>query len=243
MLTVEVAESAMQPGGTVSTAARWSLRGRGIERIVLKARAAPTQSVIAPPLATPLRTPTHTHTHTPMRRTIQSFVFADVTGFSRMPEEYTPVFVDVFLSAVRRVMDGLRESPADANTRGDGLYFVFNSPFSAAEFASSLLAAVRSIDWLSLGLPSTTTVRIGLHTGPAYRTHDPVMNKSTFYGSHVNRAARLEAIVQPGQIFTTESFAATLAALSETPFRCDYIGYMPLPKRFGAAALYRLVSA
>ena len=233
MLTVEAAGSVTLPGGTVSTAERWSMRGGDIERIVLKASTASTRSDIAPPLTNPV--------HTPLRRTIQSFVFADVTGFSRMPEEYTPAFVDVFLSAVRRVMDGLRESPIDANTRGDGLYFVFDSPCGAAEFASSLLAAVRTIDWLSLGLPAATTVRIGLHTGPAYRTHDPVMNKATFYGSHVNRTARLEAIVQPGQMFTTESFAATLAALNETPFRCDYIGYMPLPKRFGAAALYRLV--
>lgn len=235
MLTVEGEGSATLPGGTVSTAARWALRGWDIERIVLKAGAAQNQSVIAAPHTTP--------TQTPLRRTIQSFVFADVTGFSRMPEEYTPAFVDAFLSAVRRVMDGLRESPADANTRGDGLYFVFDSPYGAAEFASSLLAAVRSIDWLSLGLPSATTVRIGLHTGPAYRTHDPVMNKATFYGSHVNRAARLEAIVRPGQIFTTESFAATLAAVSDTSFSCDYIGYMPLPKQFGVAALYRLATA
>lgn len=237
LLTVEREGSATLPGGTVSTAARWSRRGWDIERILLKASVAPTQRAIAQPLAPP------PPAYTPMRRTIQSFVFADVTGFSRMPEEYTPAFVDAFLSAVRRVMDGLRESPADANTRGDGLYFVFDSPYGAAEFAASLLAAVRSIDWLSLGLPSTTTVRIGLHTGPAYRTHDPVMNKATFYGSHVNRAARLEAIVRPGQIFTTESFAATLAAVSDTSFSCDYIGYMPLPKQFGVAALYRLATA
>ncbi len=231
MLTVEARGSHLTIGGTVSTASRWSKQGWISERIELNSNfsavgGAETSSVPKLPGVS--------------QRRMQSFVFADVTGFSKMREEYTPKFVDSFLTTVRRILDVLEQPPADANTRGDGLYLVFDTPDGAAEFATSLLAAIRTIDWIALELPRDTTVRIGLHIGPAYRTFDPVMNKNTFYGTHVNRTARLEAIVQPGQIFATEAFAASIAAKGERNFRCEYIGEMQLAKDFGVAPLYRV---
>jgi adenylate cyclase len=74
-----------------------------------------------------------------------------------------------------------------------------------------------------------------------FQTFDPVMGKPTFYGTHVNRAARLEPVVQPGHIFATEAFAASLMASGEARYACHYIGAMPLAKQFGIARLYRLV--
>lgn len=231
LLTVEARGSDMLIGGTVSTASRWSEQGWISERIELNSSlsvlgGAESESV--------------PQVHGLSQRRMQSFVFADVTGFSKMPEAYTPKFVDTFLTTVRRILDALKQPPADVNTRGDGLYLVFDTPDAAAEFATSLLAAIGTIDWIALELPQDTTVRIGLHTGPAYRTYDPVMKKYTFYGSHVNRTARLEAIVQPGQIFATEAFAASMAAKGEGIFRCEYIGETQLAKNFGVAPLYRL---
>ena len=231
MLTVEARGSNLMIGGTASTSSRWSEQGWISERIELNS----SLSVVGG-----AETDSVPRLHGLSQRRIQSFVFADVTGFSKMPEEYTPKFVDSFLTTVRRIIDELKQPPADANTRGDGLYLVFDTADSAAEFATSLLAAIRTIDWMALELPPDTTVRIGLHTGPAYRTYDPVMKKHTFYGSHVNRTARLEAIVQPGQIFATEAFAASMAAKGEGNFRCEYIGETKLAKNFGVAPLYRL---
>ena len=105
-----------------------------------------------------------------------------------------------------------------------------------------LQQAVAGIDWPAFGLGADTSVRIGLHTGPVYRIYDPVMGKPTYYGAHVNRTARLEPVVQAGHIFVTEAFAASLVAEGDTRFHCQYIGNLPLAKKFGDARLYRLAS-
>jgi class 3 adenylate cyclase len=97
-----------------------------------------------------------------------------------------------------------------------------------------------AFDWATLGLAKETGARVALHTGPLFRVYDPVTERFTFYGTHVNRAARLEPVVQPRQIFVTEEFAASLVAEGQDRFTCDYIGAMPLAKRFGDARLYRL---
>ena len=91
-----------------------------------------------------------------------------------------------------------------------------------------------------MGLARETAARIGIHTGPVLRTFDPIMRKTAFYGTHVNRTARLEPIVRPGHIFVTEAFAASLGVDAEGRFRCNYLGVMPLAKQFGEARLYRL---
>lgn len=173
-------------------------------------------------------------------RALKSLLFADVSGFSRMPEQYTPQFAEMFLGTCKRILDALEHRAIDANTRGDGLFLVFDLPSHAAEFAVRLQSALSTFDWPALGLAGATGVRIGLHTGPVFRTWDPVMSKTTFYGTHVNRTARLEPIVQPGHIFVTEGFAASLVADDDARFSCHYIGVMPLAKHFGDARLYRL---
>jgi class 3 adenylate cyclase/tetratricopeptide (TPR) repeat protein len=214
-------------GGTVANVRRWKERGGEVEQIALASQGT-TRA------ATRSARPNRAH------RVLKAILFADITGFSRMPEEYSPRFAQLFLGAARDALDRLRISPADANTRGDGLYIVFDEPAQAADFALELRDAIGAIAWTTLGMPGETQVRIGLHLGPVFETPDPIMGKPTFNGSHVNRAARLEPIVRPGEVFVTHAFAATLA-LEPTGHRCEYIGVTPLAKGFGAAPLYRLL--
>lgn len=176
-------------------------------------------------------------------RRIQSLLFADIKGFSRLPEQYTPQFADLFLGLCKRLLDQLEHKAADANTRGDGIFLVFDREADAARFAISLNRELAQVDWASLGLPRDTGARIGLHAGPVFKTYDPVMDKPTFYGTHVNLTARLEPVVQVGHIFATEAFAASLRAKGNEAFPCHYIGELPLAKRFGDARLYRLTAA
>ena len=171
---------------------------------------------------------------------LASLLFADVSGFSRMPEQYAPRFAEMFLGTCKRVLDSLPYQSIHANTHGDGLFLVFDLPSHAAEFAHRLQHEIGQFDWLALGLAPETGVRIALHTGPLFRIFDPVTARHTFYGTHVNRTARLEPVVQPRSIFVTEEFAASLVAEDQDRFTCDYIGTMQLAKKFGEARLYRL---
>src|SRR4029079_7031723 len=75
-------------------------------------------------------------------------------------------------------------------------------------------------DWLQKGLyweefvaddqepiKHPLNVRIGLHTGPVVVHYAPVVRRLGFTGSHVNRAARIEPIARPGEVFASEEFA------------------------------------
>ncbi len=237
LLTVSEPQSAERTGGTAATAREWRSKGGAVENIDLAAlrgeNYAPRVSEhdqVAPAIGARAATP----------RSLKSLVFADIRGFSKLAERHTPEFASMFLHTCKLVLDSLDDSAVDANTRGDALFIVFERPHHAAEFAVRLLTALNALDWPAFGLPADTSVRVGLHAGPVYVVFDPVMSKTTFYGTHVNLAARLEPVVQPGHIFATEAFAASLVAEGEGRFQCDYIGAMPLAKRFGQARLYRV---
>jgi class 3 adenylate cyclase len=235
MLAVREPGTTELAGGTAANVHVWSQQGGEVEDIDLAAirgsKSAKGGGAGAPP---PQGTPTT------VPRSLQSLLFADISGFSKMAEQHTPHFVGMFLQTCKAILDSLEFQPVDANTRGDALFITFDKPGHAAECAVRLQNASGVIDWPAFGLPPETRVRIGLHTGPVYKIHDPVMAKDTFYGTHVNRTARLEPIVQPGHIFVTEAFAASLAADGDKRFKCQYIGAMPLAKQFGEARLYRL---
>jgi hypothetical protein len=237
MLTVLERGAAEAIGGTQATARNWVRMGGRIENIDIAAirsdapprtrapavKMAPSEAVVSRP-----------------RRMLQSLLFADVSGFSRMPEQYAPRFAELFLGTCKRVLDSLQYPAIHANTHGDGLFLVFGLPSHAAEFAHRLQHEIGQFDWPALGLAPETGVRVALHTGPLFRIFDPVTARHTFYGTHVNRTARLEPVVQPRSIFVTEEFAASLVAEDQDRFTCDYIGTMKLAKKFGDARLYRL---
>jgi len=231
MLAVAEGSGGAALGGTAANVRQWKARGGEVIELTLASAGAPSAGQAPMPGG---------GAHA--RRVLKSILFSDITGFSRMPEQYSPRFAELFLGAARASLDRLAITPADANTRGDGLYIVFDQPSEAADFALALGEAIGAIPWTELGMPGATHVRTGLHVGPVFHTLDPIMGKPTFNGSHVNRAARLEPIVRPGEVFVTHAFAATLA-LGRTAHRCEYIGVTPLAKGFGSAPLYRLVRA
>jgi len=237
MLTVLERGAAEAVGGTQATARNWVRKGGRIENIdiaAIRGDAPPRARAPAAEAATP-----DAGVSQPRRR-LQSLLFADVSGFSRIPEQYAPRFAEMFLGTAKRVLDSLPYRAVHANTHGDGLFLVFGLPSHAAEFAHRLQHEIGQFDWPALGLAPETGVRVALHTGPLFRIFDPVTARHTFYGTHVNRTARLEPVVQPRSIFVTEEFAASLVAEDQDRFTCDYLGTMKLAKKFGDARLYRL---
>ncbi len=237
MLVVSDRSQAGAIGGTLATLKTWSSQAKSHEVIDLAAiRAAmPSQpkAHVAEAASAPLPV-------LPAGRTIKSLLFADVKGFSRLPEEYFPVFFTTFLGLVPKTLRDIGVTPLEISSRGDGLYAVFAAPEEAAHFALTLSAAVGAFDWRAMGLPGDTHLRIALHAGPVFAAIDPVTDKLAHYGTHVTRAARIEPIVVPGQVLVTEPFAAVLASRPDGGFSCDLVGTEPLAKGYGSARLYRL---
>ena len=62
-------------------------------------------------------------------------------------------------------------------------------------------------------------MRIGAHYGPAYRTIDHITGRTTFYGTEVSKAARIEPVTPPGAVFVTEPLRRDPRAGGARPLR------------------------
>ena len=170
-------------------------------------------------------------------------LFADAFHFSQLGEEQMPDFIKSFMGPIALLARAARPAPIYSNTWGDGLFFVFKNPADAASFALQLADRVNSIDRKAAGLPEELSLRIALHVGPVYRFKDRIIDRMNYIGSHVNRAARMEPVTPPGQVYSSDAFAALAAVEAPGQFRFDYIGRVPLAKSFGEFPMYHVRKA
>jgi len=243
MLAVAEPEDTGRIGGTAGNVTRWE--GQGRRAAVLNLRevranepapklSAASGTDIAPSQeAKPAGLPWG-------RRQIRTMLFADMVGYSRLREHETPQFFVHFLGAIEREIDASRDRPVFGNTWGDGLYLVFEDVAHGADFALRLRDAIARIEWRKTGLPADMNIRVGMHTGPVFRTLDPIIKQENFFGSHVTRAARIEPVAAPGSVYVSEQSAAALAASDDRRFACDYLGPLGLAKQYGSGRIYRL---
>ena len=173
------------------------------------------------------------------RSRIMSMLFADAVSFTKLTEEQGPRFVQHFLGAIGQLITKSREIVAK-NTWGDGLYLVFSDVEAAGKFALDLCDLMTTTRWEMRGLPKGLSLRIALHAGPVYEFNDPITGNRSYGGSHVNRAARIEPITPPGQVYASEAFAALAAAQRTTSFDFDYAGQTAMAKSYGTFPMYHV---
>jgi class 3 adenylate cyclase/tetratricopeptide (TPR) repeat protein len=174
------------------------------------------------------------------RQEIKAIMFADVVGYSKLPETVIPKYVAQFNQRVSRLIADSSAAPINVNTWGDGLFFVFNGVEDAGRFALDLRDLVITTNWMDLGLPRNLSIRIGVHAGPVYVNFDPVVRQISFTGAHVSRAARIEPITHEGEVFVSEEFAALALADQSKGFTCDLVGTTALAKSYGLFRVYSL---
>jgi class 3 adenylate cyclase/tetratricopeptide (TPR) repeat protein len=205
-----------------------------------------------------------------MHQEVKTMLFADIVGYSKLTEHVIPEFVETFLTRVSQLAADSKHAPLHINTWGDAIYAVFDFAHDAGAFGLELTEMIKEgeKDWLQKGLyweePPTAkegpikkplNIRIALHTGPVFMHYNPVLRQLGFTGSHVSRAARIEPVTKPGEVFASEEFAA-LAELgaeierrssgegqaSGARFVCDYAGSMHLAKGYpGRYRIYRVL--
>lgn len=176
---------------------------------------------------------------------IRFLLFADAIHYSEIPDRAMPGYVSDFLGGIADQLDSLDDdfAPVFSNTWGDAILLVFQS----AEAAGT--AALEICDWIAKnpfqadGMRHPLGLRIGMHAGPVLCSQDRIMDRSTFLGSHINRAARIEPITEQGQIFVSREFAALAEMEGVTGFRCIAQGLADLPKSSGRISVYRLEKA
>lgn len=175
---------------------------------------------------------------------IRSMLFADVVGFSKLPDAAYPGFVREFLADAEKLLNAPRHTALVRNTWGDAIFAVFATPNEAACAALALQALVSSTAWNDrFGLPEGATnlqLRIGLHAGPVHEGYDPITKCVSYMGLHTNLAARIEPIAEEGHIYVSGEFAAMATVAGEKEFHFDYVGQRPLPKKAGVIPVFRL---
>ena len=231
------------PGGTASIVKHWREMGHTVEVIDLaQILREECPELTVGPIAT-----AHTQSQADEIEVVPEFatemiaiLFADAVNFSRLTEDELPRFVRHFLGAIGELATHSQHAPVMKNTWGDGLYFVFHSVRDAGRFALELCDRVGSTDWTEKGLPKDLNLRIALHAGPVYSCIDPVTRQPNYIGTHVSRAARIEPITPPGQVYASQAFAALASAQHVTEFTCDYVGQTPLAKGYGIFPTYHV---
>jgi class 3 adenylate cyclase/tetratricopeptide (TPR) repeat protein len=228
------------PGGTSSLIQHW--RAHGLEPQIIditrllaesppRPEAAAVPAVVPQPSAAALMPRGFTEE-------IRAMLFADVVGSSKIMEEQVPNFVEHFMGAINNLVDESTAKPLMKNTWGDALYSVFASVQDGGNFALQLRDLVCGTDWQTKGLPKELNLRISLHAGPVYCYKEPVFKELEYAGSHIVRAARIEPITPPGQVYASQQFAALASTQRVHGFTCEYVGRIPLPKHAGVIPLY-----
>jgi class 3 adenylate cyclase len=225
-------------GGTADFLKKWTAKGLPSSTIDLREireQVFGPSGVPRPPQDWPAPAPGER-----VERELKSMLFADVKNFSTLTDPLLPKFFLRFLGGVNDVLRSLPSPPVASNTWGDGLYLVFERPRDCAEAALRLLERSQQMRWEELGLGKTSPLRIGIHTGPVFRGIDPIIERPTFFGSQVTRAARIEPVTMPGCAFASEQFAALLTIESGGDYVCEIIGQEQLAKNYDRCTLYRL---
>ena len=171
---------------------------------------------------------------------IKSLLFADALHFSRLNEDQIPLFLNQFLGTIAQLLKRTAYQPVMKNTWGDGLFMVFRDIEAAGGFALELCDAINQTNWEEKSLPADLNLRMALHAGPVFECIDPITEKQNFFGTHVSRAARIEPITPPGQVYASQGFAALAAAQRTQTFVCDYVGQVPQAKGYGTFPTYHV---
>jgi class 3 adenylate cyclase len=208
-----------------------------------------------------------------LHQEVKSMLFADIVGYSKLSEKVIREFVEIFMLRLSDLLSRSLYAPRNVNTWGDAIYAVFDYAEDAGRFALELTKMIQDgeKDWVQKGIfhseydaehgqviKRPLNIRVGLHTGPVFAHYNPILRQLGFTGSQVSRAARIEPVATPGEVYSSEEFAA-MAELGaqirlKKPdlnqprwdkadgFVCEYAGSMALAKNYpGRYRIYRVI--
>ncbi len=130
---------------------------------------------------------------------VVTFLFTDVQGSTRLWEDHPDAMMgalrqhDVVIDAAIEANDGVSVKPRG---EGDSRFVVFSSAIEAVAAVANMQRGLAVVDWVT---PRPLLVRMALHTGMAD------LQLGDYYGSAVNRTARLRAIAHGGQSIMSRS--------------------------------------
>ena len=121
-----------------------------------------------------------------------TFLFTDLEGSTRLWQEHPEAMKVAAARHDELLRDAIeRHSGYVVKTTGDGFHAAFGAAHDAVDAAVAGQLAMGAEGW---GATGALVVRMGVHTGPAE------LRDGDYYGTAVNRAARLMSVAHGGQI-------------------------------------------
>jgi tetratricopeptide (TPR) repeat protein len=226
------------PGGTASVVEQWQSRGRAVYCIDPQR---PAESGFLEALTAGDRVDAGSDIEQDdAPHQLMAMLFADAVGYSKLSEDQIPLFVEHFLTPIAQLIERSDAAPILKETAGDGFYFVFRNVRDAGVFGLALRDVIADIDWKACGLPASMGMRVALHCGPVHSIKDPITGQQKYTGPHTSRAARIEPITPPGQIYASQAFATIAAASGVGVLAFEYVGRTALAKKYGSLGLYHV---
>lgn len=124
---------------------------------------------------------------------VVTFVFTDIEGSTRLWDDASDTMMEALqqhddaIDEVVSAHDGVSVKPRG---EGDSRFIVFADATNAVSAVSEIQTRLSAIEWVT---PRPIRIRASVHTGAAD------LQLGDYYGSAVNRAARLRAIAHGGQ--------------------------------------------
>jgi len=153
------------------------------------------------------------------RRRLTIF-FSDLVGFTEIAERLDPEDLSRIINEYFSEMTAIaqRNGGTVDELSGDAILVLFGAPrftddrdhaLRCARMALQMQDAVKVLNarWAADGIDVAFSVRMGINSGVVTIGHfgSPDRMKYTALGTHVNVAARLQAICQPGQVLVSQA--------------------------------------
>ncbi len=173
-------------------------------------------------------------------RTLAPVLFTDMKGYSGYSENEVMIFVKEVMGRLAAIINRHEKSILYRNTWGDAIFLVFADVATAIHCVLELQACLKNLPLAAMGLPHDTGMRMAMHAGPVFESHDPILDKRAYFGSTLTRAARMEPITPVGEVYVSDAFAALAAFEGPEGVACEYVGHMPTAKSYGLMRMFHL---
>ncbi len=172
-----------------------------------------------------------------MTRQVNYILFSDIKGYSHLTDKQIVRLNNEILPLLSKRIE--HHETSYKNTWGDGIVFVSSSIRSICSIGIEIRDFFVNFDWEDAELPQLQ-VRSSIHQGESSSLKDPFTGRDTVIGPSVIRAARLEPVTKPNQVWVTKAVSVQIQSFENTIFACDPLGDVALPKSYGSEGVYAL---
>jgi len=172
------------------------------------------------------------------QREVVAILFSDIKGFSR-------ITTDIMLGKLKEIVNEFWKKTLNItnhsyyNSWGDAFLVCSHDPIDLSEIALRLRDEFRNTNWRHIGFDEELAIRIGLHVDSFNLIYEDGQ-VIDIYGQAVNKAARIEPIVDSNKIFCSKFCYDLLNQETHLKYHFENLGKRQLAKGWGAMELYEL---